>query len=232
MLPPLTFQGARYCAMRYVAIASGQHKPGGEEQPGRAECSLHVKLDACPGNLVAPIGLPTAACGGKASAPATGSCSPGGLAAPIAKETDVTAPGQSSYRLARCGPGRGHPMAGFANLIWLDLECADPPLLAEFYHQVLGWDVAQANDDYAVLSDGSTRIRVGGVDGYRAPGWPDSAAPKRYHLDLRVHDVRNAVERCRELGASKPDFQPGGDRWTVLTDPAGHPFCLCPAQAG
>ena len=123
-------------------------------------------------------------------------------------------------------------MAGFANLIWLDLECADPPLLAEFYHQVLGWDVAQTNDDYAVLSDGSTRIRFGRVDGYRAPGWPDSAAPKRYHLDLRVHDVRNAVERCLELGASKPDFQPGGDGWTVLTDPAGHPFCLCPAQAG
>jgi hypothetical protein len=47
-------------------------------------------------------------------------------------------------------------------------------------------------------------------------------------MDLDVDDVAEAVERCLELGASKPDFQPGdGDRWTVLLDPAGHPFCVC-----
>jgi predicted enzyme related to lactoylglutathione lyase len=122
-------------------------------------------------------------------------------------------------------------MTGFANLIWLDLECADPPALAEFYHQVLGWEVTHTHDDYAALSGGNLRIRFGRVDGYEAPGWPDSGAPKRYHLDLQVDDVAKAVERCLELGAVKPEFQPGGDRWTVLTDPAGHPFCFCPAQA-
>jgi hypothetical protein len=31
------------------------------------------------------------------------------------------------------------------------------------------------------------------------PGWPDSAAPKRYHWDLEVDDVAKAVERCLEL---------------------------------
>jgi predicted enzyme related to lactoylglutathione lyase len=123
-------------------------------------------------------------------------------------------------------------MAGFANLVWVDLECAYPNVLAEFYHQVLGWDITHYQDEAAVISDGSTCIRFGRVDGYQAPGWPDSAAPKRYHLDLRVDDVAKAVERCLERGAGKPDFQPGGDRWTVLTDPAGHPFCLCPDQAG
>ena len=122
-------------------------------------------------------------------------------------------------------------MAGFAKLIWVDLECADPPVLAEFYHQLLGWDVADSQDEYAVIGDGSIRVRLGRVDGYQGPGWPDSAAPKRYHLDLQVDEVAKAVERCLELGASKPEFQPGGDRWTVLPDPAGHPFCLCPAQA-
>ncbi|MFE4255630.1 VOC family protein [Streptomyces sp. NPDC056910] len=29
-----------------------------------------------------------------------------------------------------------------------------------------------------------------------------------------------------ELGASKPDQQPNEDRYRVLADPAGHPFCL------
>ncbi len=31
---------------------------------------------------------------------------------------------------------------------------------------------------------------------------------------------------CMEWGATKPEYQPGADRWRVLTDPAGHPFCL------
>jgi predicted enzyme related to lactoylglutathione lyase len=123
-------------------------------------------------------------------------------------------------------------MTGFADLIWLDLECADPDALAEFYRQVLGWGVTHYQGEAAVISDGSARIRFGRVDGYEAPGWPGSAAPKRYHLDLRVDDMADAVERCLGLGAAKPEFQPGGDRWTVLTDPAGHPFCLCLAQAG
>ncbi len=35
-------------------------------------------------------------------------------------------------------------MRGFAHLIMVDLDCADPPALAELYHQVLGWDVAIA----------------------------------------------------------------------------------------
>ena len=53
--------------------------------------------------------------------------------------------------------------------------------------------------------------------------WFDTNAPRGGGLD-------GLVRRCLELGAGKPGFQPGGDRWTVLTDPSGHPFCL--AQAG
>jgi hypothetical protein len=43
---------------------------------------------------------------------------------------------------------------------------------------------------------------------------------------LQADDRAEAVERCLELGAAKPEFQPGDDRWTVLTDPVGHPFCM------
>jgi len=117
-------------------------------------------------------------------------------------------------------------MAGLANLVLIDLECAEPPVLAEFYHQVLGWDLTTSHADYVEISDGSTRILFTRVDGYRGPGWPTSAAPKRYHLCLQADDVGEAVRRCLELGAGKPEFQPGSERWTVLTDPAGHPFCL------
>ena len=44
-------------------------------------------------------------------------------------------------------------MAGFASLIWLDFECPDPAALAGFYHQALGWDVLDSQDEYAVLSN-------------------------------------------------------------------------------
>ena len=77
-----------------------------------------------------------------------------------------------------------------------------------------------------MISTGAMRIRLGRVDGYQGPGWPDSTAAKRYHFDLQVADVTKAVDRFLELGAKKPDFQPGGEQWTVLTDPAGHPFCV------
>jgi predicted enzyme related to lactoylglutathione lyase len=117
-------------------------------------------------------------------------------------------------------------VAGFANLVVLDLECADPPALTEFYHQVLGWDISLSQPEYAEISNGATRILFTRREGYKGAGWPESASPKRYHLCMRTSDVADAVRRCLDLGASKPEFQPGDGKWTVLLDPAGHPFCL------
>lgn len=50
----------------------------------------------------------------------------------------------------------------------------------------------------------------------------------RYHLDLEAADVDAEVARALELGAAEA---PGGDLATTLTDPAGMPFCICPAGA-
>jgi predicted enzyme related to lactoylglutathione lyase len=57
-------------------------------------------------------------------------------------------------------------MTGFAELIWVDLECADPAVLAEFYHQVLGWEVTDSQDDYALVS----AVGTGGSGGMRILG--------------------------------------------------------------
>ncbi|MFE1596552.1 VOC family protein [Nocardia sp. NPDC058705] len=64
------------------------------------------------------------------------------------------------------------------------------------------------------------------VDGYRAPRWPGQDAPQQLHLDLRVEDLDAAEKMALRFGVVRPDHQPGGDRWRVLLDPAGHPFCL------
>jgi hypothetical protein len=62
------------------------------------------------------------------------------------------------------------------------------------------------------------------VSGYNPPRWPDPAYPQQAHLDLLVDDLDASEATALELGASR--LPAGGDRFRVLADPAGHPFCL------
>jgi predicted enzyme related to lactoylglutathione lyase len=104
------------------------------------------------------------------------------------------------------------------------IDTADPAALAEFYRKLTGLDISYADDTYVYLGDGPVRLGFQRVEGYTAPGWPDPA--KHSHLDFAVADLENAAEEVTALGAGRPEFQPGGDSWVVLTDPEGHPFCL------
>lgn len=119
-------------------------------------------------------------------------------------------------------------MTEIATLAMVNIDCEDPRALAEFYHQLLGWEILYNEDEYAMVSGEGTPLGFGRVEGFQPSRWPDPATPKRYHLDLYVDDMDKAEARCLELGAAKPATQPGGERWRVLTDPAGHPFCICP----
>ncbi len=120
-------------------------------------------------------------------------------------------------------------MTGFADLAMVNLDCDNPPALATFYAEILGWEVLHSQDEYAMIGNGSTSIGFGRVDDHRASGWPDEAVPKQYHLDLSVDDLDDAEERCLKLGATRIDaaHQPAADRYRVLLDPAGHPFDIC-----
>jgi predicted enzyme related to lactoylglutathione lyase len=113
----------------------------------------------------------------------------------------------------------------------INLDCAEPPALAAFYSQVLGWDVTHSEAEYAMVGDGSISIGFGKVPGYSAPGWPAETAPKRYHFDFYVDDLDKAEEQALALGATKPAEQPNPQRWRVLLDPAGHPFDICQRPA-
>jgi predicted enzyme related to lactoylglutathione lyase len=116
-------------------------------------------------------------------------------------------------------------MTALATLAMVNVDCADPGALAEFYHRVLGWDIVHSQDEYAMISDGRTAIGFGKIPDYRPPSWPNHAGTKQFHFDLSVDDLDKAEAACVEAGATKPDFQPG-ERWRVLLDPAGHPFCV------
>jgi predicted enzyme related to lactoylglutathione lyase len=119
----------------------------------------------------------------------------------------------------------GTVMSPLATLSTIILDCADPGALAEFYRKATGWEVASADADFVYLDNGGPiQLAFQRVPDFRAPAWPD--AGKQAHLDLKVADIDSAVAELTAAGARRPAFQPGDGGWVVLTDPAGHPFCV------
>jgi catechol 2,3-dioxygenase-like lactoylglutathione lyase family enzyme len=112
----------------------------------------------------------------------------------------------------------------------ITLDCPDPLALASFYQQVTGLEPhPKSNTDFAGLNgEGGLLIGFQRVDDHQPPSWPDQAVPQQLHLCFDVTDVDldEAEARLLELGAGKPAQQPHENRWRVLTDPAGHPFCV------
>lgn len=111
----------------------------------------------------------------------------------------------------------------------ITLDCPDPPALAAFYQQATGLEPHPGSHaDFAGLNraDGLL-LGFQRVDDYRAPTWPSQTVPQQLHLCFTVEEELDEAEaRLLELGAGKPDDQPREERWRVLTDPAGHPFCI------
>lgn len=110
----------------------------------------------------------------------------------------------------------------------ITLDCPDPLALAAFYEQATGLAPhPESNGDFAAL-EGADGLTLGfqRVDDHRPPSWPDPAVPQQLHCCFRVVDLDEAEARLLELGAGRPDRQPEEGRWRVLTDPAGHPFCI------
>jgi predicted enzyme related to lactoylglutathione lyase len=120
-------------------------------------------------------------------------------------------------------------MTTTAKLIAFTIDCAEPKRLADFYATMLGYEVQYAEDEYAGIGDGQNTIYFARVPERKPAEWPGPG--KQFHLDVRVPDVDQAVGEYLELGATKPDFQPPGATWTVLADPEGHLFCVCPERS-
>lgn len=101
-------------------------------------------------------------------------------------------------------------------------DCADPPALAAFYSEVLGWPVTYRSPDWVVVaaSDTSSGLAFQLAPDHRPPTWPDPAVPQQIHFDIMVEDPDAAGALVVALGATAL----AGDH--VYADPAGHPFCL------
>jgi catechol 2,3-dioxygenase-like lactoylglutathione lyase family enzyme len=109
----------------------------------------------------------------------------------------------------------------------ITFDCPDPAELARFYGQVLGLPVVFSSDEFVLLGqEGAAGLGFNRLSDYRRPTWPDPAQEKQAHIDLGVDDLDAAQARLLALGAAEPGHQPAPDRWRVLLDPAGHPFCI------
>lgn len=111
----------------------------------------------------------------------------------------------------------------------ITLDCADPLALLAFYQQATGHEPHPKSDaDFAgVTREDGLFIGFQRVDDYQPPQWPGQEIPQQFHLDFTVRDFDEAERELLSLGAGKPNYQPGeGKHWRILTDPAGHPFCL------
>lgn len=106
------------------------------------------------------------------------------------------------------------------------IDCPDASTLAEFYGALLGWKVEFSPDWGEIRSEDGQCICFQQVADYTPPQWPGQGLPQQMHLDVMVEDLDEAEPAVLELGATKPEHQPGTS-FRVFLDPAGHPFCLC-----
>ncbi len=109
------------------------------------------------------------------------------------------------------------------------LDAKEPHRLADFYARILGWPVAQEDENGAAIGvPGTTSfISFQRNDELRSPSWPSKEGEQQMmlHLDVAVDDLDAAVAASLELGAVVAEYQPQ-DTVRVMLDLEGHPFCL------
>ena len=107
-------------------------------------------------------------------------------------------------------------------------DCANPSALAEFYVNLLGWDEKRdINPGWSVVGKQgvSPLLLFQQAEDYKPPVWPDEHEAQRQmvHIDFAVEDIGKAVQHAITCGAKVADNQ-YSSKWTVMIDPAGHPF--------
>ena len=113
-----------------------------------------------------------------------------------------------------------------ARLGSVSLDCSDPLALGTFWASLLEGELAFTSEQFVAVKTDRGWITAIQVPDYRAPTWPGAEVPKQIHLDLAVTDLEAAEAEAVRLGAVRTVEQPAPDRYRVMLDPAGHPFCL------
>lgn len=124
-----------------------------------------------------------------------------------------------------------------SRLTEINVDCADPARLAEFWCAALGYAVLETTDELIEIGParGSDAALLETVR--REPVAPSlffavvpegKTVKNRLHLDLSPVDGTQAdeVARLEALGASRVDVGQGDVDWVVMADPEGNEFCV------
>lgn len=112
------------------------------------------------------------------------------------------------------------------------LDCTDPKSLSDFYIRMLNWEKTYEDEGIIILASSSCDVRIGfqrNLD-YVPPVWPEipGAQQMQVHMDFKVRDkehMKSMVKHAIFCGAVEAKEQ-YSELWTVMIDPAGHPFCF------
>lgn len=109
------------------------------------------------------------------------------------------------------------------------IDCAKEQVhdMIAFYTQLLDMKLATAEDyPFPYLQGDGFGITLQPGDDYLPPTWPSNERGQQLHLDFLVKDLPEAVVFAKALGARESAEQ-YSEKWHIMLDPAGHPFCLC-----
>ncbi len=119
-----------------------------------------------------------------------------------------------------------HHMASSIRIGAISLDCLDPKSLANFYATLLGAEIAFQTENFAAIRIDGTWLSMQKIEDHKYCTWPDSEVPQQIHLDFAVADLEESENYATSAGATRAATQPNPERWRVMIDPAGHPFCL------
>ncbi|MCP1103188.1 catechol-2,3-dioxygenase [Aequitasia blattaphilus] len=113
------------------------------------------------------------------------------------------------------------------------LDCTDVNALADFYINMLGWvkEYEIPNQWLCIQApSGGVRLAFQSNPDYVPPTWPEKPEKQQQmlHIDFCVSSndqMKKAIEYAITCGATKANKQ-YSEEWTVMLDPAGHPFCF------
>jgi predicted enzyme related to lactoylglutathione lyase len=112
-----------------------------------------------------------------------------------------------------------------SKLYHVSVDAEDPPRLARFWAEVLGYRVLFEDNEETVI--GAAPDIYPGLCFLAVPTPAPKTGKNRLHIDLAPDDHEAEVARILALGATRVDIGQGPDvSWSVLADPEGNEFCV------